>query len=83
LPFILEDKAAEEQPPVTRSIIPQSLWAVYREVAGVAAELKRQGKTLAEIVAELNRLGYRTRTGKPWRHATQVCRLLRSFGDNS
>jgi hypothetical protein len=43
-------------------------------------ELRQQGLTLPEICAALNRLGYRTRTGKPWRHPQQICKLLRSFG---
>jgi hypothetical protein len=33
----------------------------------------------AEVCEELNRLGYRTRTGKPWRHPQQIIKLLRSF----
>ena len=31
------------------------------------------------VIEELNRLGYRTRTGKPWRHPQQIIKLLRSF----
>jgi hypothetical protein len=49
-------------------------------VVAKAVELRGQGKTLAEIVEELNRLGLRTRTGKQWKHDTQVSKILRSFG---
>lgn len=31
-----------------------------------------RGKTYVEICEELNRLSYRTRTGKPWRHPQQI-----------
>jgi hypothetical protein len=33
-----------------------------------------------EVCEALNRLDYRTRTGKPWRHSQQIIKLLRSFG---
>jgi hypothetical protein len=56
------------------------LRAVYAEVAAKAAELRRQGMTHMEVCEELNRLGYPTRTGKPWRHPQQIVKLLRSFG---
>jgi hypothetical protein len=29
-----------------------------------------------DICEELNRLGYRTRTGKMWRHPQQIIKLL-------
>ena len=45
-----------------------------------AVELRRQGMAHPEVCEELNRLGYRTRTGKPWRHPQQIIKLLRSFG---
>jgi hypothetical protein len=35
------------------------------------------------VCEELNRLGYRTRTIKPWRHPQQIIKLLRSFGGES
>ena len=56
------------------------LMAVYVEVVAKAVELRRQGKTHAEVCEELNRLGYRTRMGKLLRHPQQVVKLPRSFG---
>jgi hypothetical protein len=56
------------------------LQPVYAEVAAKAGELQQQGLTHAQVCNELNRLGFRTRTGKPWRHPQQVIKLLRSFG---
>jgi len=32
-----------------------------------------------EVCEALNRLGFRTRFGKPWRHPQQIVKLLRSF----
>jgi hypothetical protein len=46
----------------------------------LAIELRQQGMTHSEVCEELNRLGYRTRTGKPWRHPQQIIKLLRYFG---
>jgi len=46
----------------------------------MAVELRQQGKTHMQVCEELNRLGYRTRTGKMWRHPQQIIKLLRSFG---
>ena len=37
-------------------------------VVAKAIELRRQGMTHPQVCKELNRLGYGTRTGKPWRH---------------
>jgi len=68
------------KPRKPKHIIPQELRAVYADVHGQAVELRRQGKTHMEVCEELNRLGYRTRTGKPWRHPQQIIKLLRSFG---
>jgi hypothetical protein len=53
---------------------------VYADVVAKAVELRRQGMTYPEVCVELNGLGYRTRTGKPWRHRQQIIKLLRSFG---
>jgi hypothetical protein len=41
---------------------------VYADVVEQAVELWRQGITHSEVCEKLNRLGYRTRTGNPWRH---------------
>jgi len=54
------------KPRKPKHIIPQELRAVYADVHAQAVELRRQGKTHSEVCEELNRLGYRTRTGKPW-----------------
>jgi hypothetical protein len=51
-------------------------------VAAKAAELRRQGKTHPEVCDGLNQLGYRTRTGKLWRHPQQIIKLLRSFEED-
>jgi hypothetical protein len=59
------------------------LRAAYAEVHARAVELRRQGMTHPEVCEELNRLGYRTRTGKPWRHPQQIIKLLRSFANQS
>ncbi len=63
-----------------KHIIPENLRAVYAEVVAKAVELRRQGKTHMEVCEALNRLVYRTRTGKPWRHPQKIIKLLRSFG---
>jgi hypothetical protein len=65
--------------PPSKNIIPASLKDVYAEVAAKAAALRREGKKHACICEELNRLGYRTRTGKRWQHPQQIVKLLRSF----
>jgi hypothetical protein len=63
----------------TKNTIPQFLRPRYEDVARVAHTLKAQGMNLTDIRDELNRQGYRTRTGRQWKHATQVSKLLRSF----
>jgi hypothetical protein len=63
-----------------KTIIPESLRAVYAEAVTLAIEPRVQGKAPRELRKALNRLGYRTRTGKPWRHPQQIIKLLRSFG---
>jgi hypothetical protein len=63
-----------------KKLIPETLRAVYADVVAKAAELRRQGMTHPEACEELNRLGFRTRTGQPWRHPAQIIKLLRSFG---
>ncbi|WP_197998208.1 recombinase family protein [Gimesia maris] len=52
---------------------------MYAEVVAKAAELRDQGKTHREVCEALNELGFRTRTGKPWRHPQQIVKLFRSF----
>jgi hypothetical protein len=54
---------------------------LYADVAAKAAELRRQGMAHADICEELNRLGFRTRTGKAYKHPQQIVKLLRSFPD--
>ncbi|GAB3244138.1 hypothetical protein GCM10027346_41550 [Hymenobacter seoulensis] len=46
-----------------------------KQVRRLASLLRRDGLTLAAIVAELNTHGYRTRRGKEF-HKTTVMRLL-------
>lgn|GEM_PF-5499193 len=53
---------------------------MYADVVAKAVELRQTGMTYPEVCKELNRLGYRTRTGKPWRHPQQIIKLVRSFG---
>jgi hypothetical protein len=62
-----------------KKLIPETLRAEYADVVAKPVELRRQGMTHAEVCEELNRLGYRTRTGKPWHHPAQIIKLLRSF----
>jgi len=62
-----------------KKLIPETLRAVYADVVAKAVEPRRQGMTHPEVCEELNRLGYRTRTGKRWRHPQQIIKLLRSF----
>ena len=69
------------KPRKPKHIIPQELRAVYAAVHAQAVEL-RQGMTHPEVCDELNRLGYRTRTGKLWRHPQQIIKLLRSFSSD-
>jgi hypothetical protein len=74
--------AVERKPPRPRkpkNIIPESLRTVYADVVAKTVELRRQGKTHMEVCEALNRHGYRTRTGKRWRHPQQIVKLLRSF----
>ena len=68
------------KPRKPKHIIPQELRAVYADVHAQAVELRRQGMTHMEVCEALNRLGYRTRMGKRWRHPQQIIKLLRSFG---
>ena len=63
-----------------KKLTQETLRAEYADVVAKAVELRRQGMTHPEVCEELNRLGYRTRTGKPWRHSAQIINLLRSFG---
>jgi hypothetical protein len=71
------------RPRKPRNIIPESLRAFYAEVVAKAVELRRQGKTHLEVCEALNRLGYRTRTGKRRRQPQQIIKLLRSFGESA
>ncbi len=59
---------------------PVTLRAIYPEVVSDSVELRQQGKAHMEVCEALNRLGYRTRTNKRWRHPQQIIKLLRSFG---
>ena len=61
--------------------IPESLRDAYADVLAKAIELRRQGMTHPEVCEGLNGLGYRTSTGKRWRHPQQIIKLLRSFGE--
>src|SRR4051812_4827908 len=47
----------------------------------LAVVLRRQNLTYVEVCEALNRLGYRTRTGKLWRHLQEIIKLPRSFGE--
>ena len=53
---------------------------VYAEVLAKVVELRQRGMTHVQVCEEMNRLGFRTRPGKPWRHPQQIIKLLRSFG---
>lgn len=64
----------------SKKLIPEKLWALYADVVAKAVELRRQGMTHPKVCEELNRLGYHTRTRKPWQHPQQIIKLLRSFG---
>jgi hypothetical protein len=80
LPFTLNGTTREAAAPGrSRKTIPADLGEFYRPIADKVRELQALGLTLAAICDELNRLGYRTRTGEPWRHATALCRVLKSF----
>lgn len=68
------------RPRKPKNRIPEELRPAYAEVLSVAVDLRGQGMTHLEICKALNRLGYRTRTGKRWRHPQQIVKLLRSFG---
>jgi hypothetical protein len=80
--FLLVGQVAEDRAktPPHRSTIPADLRPVYAEVVAVASELRAAGLSHRAICDELNRRGFRTRTGLPWRHPQQVVKLLRSFG---
>jgi hypothetical protein len=88
LPFTLNGTTPQESedatgPAESGNIIPESLRDVYAEVTAKALELRREGKTFAEVCERLNRLGHRTRTGKPRRHRTQLGKLLQLFGSGA
>jgi hypothetical protein len=74
------DQRKLPRPRKPKNIIPESLRAVYAEVVAQAVELRRQGKTHMGVCEVLNRLGYRTRTCKRWRHRQQIVKLLLSCG---
>jgi hypothetical protein len=57
-----------------------SRWAGGKPSRKPASRRTAAGKTHMEVCEALNRLGYRTRTGKPWRHPQQTIKLLRSCG---
>ena len=63
-----------------KNIIPAVLRGVYAEIVARVVDFRKQGMTHLEVCETLNRLGYLTRTGKPWRHPQQIVKLLRSFG---
>ena len=46
----------------------------------IAKGSRAEGRTLEEVAVHLNKLGYRTRTGKFWTQAT-VDRLIRVVAD--
>ena len=62
--------------------IPETLRPTYAEDLAKAMDLRVQGMTHLEVCQGLNRLGYQTRTGKPWCHPQQIVKLLRSFGSD-
>jgi hypothetical protein len=68
------------RPRKPKNRIPEELRPAYVEVLVAAVNLRAQGMTHLEVCKVLNRLGYRTRTGKRWRHPQQIVKLLRSFG---
>jgi hypothetical protein len=84
LPFTLNgvSRKADERPgaDTPRRLIPERLQDVYAAVTAKALELRAQGMTHRQVCAELNKLGYTTRTGQPWRHPQQIVKLLKSFG---
>jgi hypothetical protein len=57
--------------PTLKNIIPAAIVAK-------AAELRDQQKTHVEVCAALNELGFRTPTGKKWRHPQQIVQMLKS-----
>ena len=59
--------------------VPATLRAVNADVVAKPIGLGWQGIIDPEGCEELNRLGYQTLTGKPWRHSQQIIKLLRSF----
>ena len=69
------------RPRKPKTIVPANLRDIYAEVVAMANELRGRGLTHLEVCDELNRHGFRTRTGKEWGHAQQIIKLLRSFGD--
>jgi hypothetical protein len=68
------------RPRKPKNRIPKELRPAYADVLAVVVDLRAQGMTHIEVCKALNRLGYRTRTGKRWRHPQQIVKLLRSFG---
>lgn len=53
---------------------------VYVEVVAEAVELRDCTLSHLEVCEQLDRPGYRTRTGQSWRHPAQIIKLLRSSG---
>jgi hypothetical protein len=51
----------------------------YRPVYEVMKRLRDSGRSLTEILVEIGVAGFRTRTGKRFRHTSQLCKIFRSF----
>jgi DNA invertase Pin-like site-specific DNA recombinase len=52
--------------------------AAYADIAAIVIELRRQGRSLAEVARQLTQDGYTTRRGLPW-NKQQVKRVVERF----
>jgi hypothetical protein len=67
------------KPRKLKTLIPPELLDFYRPIYEAIKELRDQGKSLPEILVEIGARGFRTRTGKRFRHTSQLCKIFRSF----
>ncbi len=70
----------KRQPKPRKKRIPESLRAFYTPALLKIQELRDQGMTWEDVCGELTRLGFKTRTGQPYRHQAQPIRIVKSFG---
>ena len=59
-----------------RPEFPPEVIEAYSDILPVVVRL-RERLSISEVIEKLNEMGFRTRSGKKWKHPTQICRLTR------